>query len=62
MTRLATALRALLGLFVEDGGLAMAILVIVAVAGLVSVLSPTMPLPRGPYCCLVVPGRFLPMS
>ena len=47
MTRLAPVLRALLGLFVEDGGLALAILVIVAVAGLIAVLSPEMPLATG---------------
>ena len=47
MTRLATASRALLGLFVEDGGLALAILMIVAVAGLVAVLSPEVPLAPG---------------
>ena len=47
MTRLAAALRALLGLFVDDGGLAFAILVVVAVAGLIAVLLPWMPLVTG---------------
>lgn len=47
MTILATVLRALLGLFVEDGGLALAILAIVAVAWLVAVLSPATPLATG---------------
>jgi hypothetical protein len=47
MTRLAAALRVLLGLFVEDGGLALAILVMVVVAWLVSALSPEVPLATG---------------
>jgi hypothetical protein len=47
MTRLGAALRMLLGLFVEDGGLALAILVIVVVAWLVSALSPEVPLAAG---------------
>jgi hypothetical protein len=59
MTRLATALRALLGLFVEDGGLALAILMIVAVAGLVSVLSPKVPLAPGTVLLLGCPGALL---
>lgn len=56
MTRLATASRALLGLFVEDGGLALAILMIVAVAALVSVLSPKVPLAPGTVLLLGCPG------
>ena len=59
MTRLATALRALLGLFVEDGGLALAILMIVAVAGLVSVLSPKVPLAPGTVLLLGCAGALL---
>jgi hypothetical protein len=56
MTRLAAALRALLGLFVEDGGLALAILAIVAVAGLIAVLLPGMPLAAGTVLLLGCPA------
>ena len=61
MTSLAAALRMLVGLFVEDGGLALAILVIVVVAWLVSALSPEVPLAAGTVL-LVGLVRFLPMS
>ena len=43
MTMLATAFRMLVGLFVDDGSLAIAILMIVLVSGIFSILTPDMP-------------------
>jgi hypothetical protein len=40
MQKLAASLRELLGLFVEDGALALAIIAVVVVAGLVALLVP----------------------
>ena len=40
MKNLAASLRELLGLFVEDGALALAIIVVVGIAGLVAALGP----------------------
>ena len=61
MTSLAAALRMLVGLFVEDGGLALAILVIVVVAWLVSALSPEVAA-RGGHRAAGWLVRFLAMS
>jgi hypothetical protein len=47
MTMLVAALRALLGLFVDDGSLALAILVIVLFSWIFSTLMPDMPLAAG---------------
>jgi Na+/H+ antiporter NhaD/arsenite permease-like protein len=44
MNILVTASQALVGLFVDDGSLAIAILVIVLVSGILSILMPDMPL------------------
>jgi hypothetical protein len=41
MKNLAALLRELLGLFVEDGALALAIIAVVVVAGIIAVLAPT---------------------
>lgn len=40
MTKLIASLRELAGLFVEDGALALAIVVVVVIAGIVAVLAP----------------------
>ena len=47
MTMLVTASRMLVGLFVDDGSLALAILVIVLLSGIFSTLMPDMPLVAG---------------
>ena len=47
MTMLVIAFRMLVGLFVDDGSLAVAILVIVLVSGILSILMPDMPLVAG---------------
>ena len=47
MSALTTLLRELAGLFVDDGSLALAILAIVAVAGICVVLTPNVPLLAG---------------
>ena len=47
MSILVTASQALVGLFVDDGSLAVAILVIVLVSGIFSILTPDMPLVAG---------------
>ena len=47
MSILVTASQALVGLFVDDGSLAVAILVIVLVSGILSNLMPDMPLVAG---------------
>jgi len=47
MTLLVTVSRMLLGLFVDDGSLALAILVIVLVSGVFSTLMSNMPLAAG---------------
>ena len=47
MSALTALLRELAGLFVDDGSLALAILAIVAVAGICVVLTPNVPLLAG---------------
>jgi uncharacterized membrane protein YdjX (TVP38/TMEM64 family) len=47
MTALATVLRELVGLFVDDGALALAIIAIVAIAGIMATLLPGAPLVAG---------------
>jgi hypothetical protein len=47
MTMLVTAFRMLLGLFIDDGSLALAILVIVLLSWTFSTLMPDMPLAAG---------------
>jgi len=47
VTALANMLRELAGLFVDDGALALAIIAIVALAGIVAMLIPDVPLAAG---------------
>ena len=47
MTMLATAFRMLVGLFVDDGSLALAILVVVLFSGIFATLMPDTPLVAG---------------
>jgi hypothetical protein len=47
VTTLANMLRELAGLFVDDGALALAIIAIVALAGIVAMLIPDVPLAAG---------------
>ena len=47
MTMLATAFRMLVGLFVDDGSLALAIIVIVLLSWIIATLMPDMPLAAG---------------
>ncbi len=47
MTMLATAFRMLIGLFVDDGSLALAIIVIVVISWIFATLMPNMPLATG---------------
>ena len=47
MTMLATAFRMVVGLFVDDGSLALAIIVIVLLSSIVANLTPDMPLAAG---------------
>ena len=47
MTMLVTTSRMLIGLFVEDGSLALAILVVVLLAGILATLMPNAPLVAG---------------
>jgi hypothetical protein len=47
MTTLVTASRMLVGLFVDDGSLALAILVIVLLSGIIATLMPNAPLVAG---------------
>jgi uncharacterized membrane protein YdjX (TVP38/TMEM64 family) len=57
MKMLADMLRELAGLFVDDGALALAIVVIVVLAGIVAALMPGVPLVAGAILllgCLVV--------
>ena len=57
MSGLAALLRELAGLFVDDGSLALAILAIVAVAGICAALTPNVPLLAGAvllFGCLAV--------
>jgi hypothetical protein len=57
MTMLVTASRMLVGLFVDDGSLALAILVIVMLSWIFSILMPDMPLVAGALLligCLVL--------
>ena len=57
MIILANAWRELVGLFVDDGALALAIIAIVALAGIMAVLMPGVPLAAGAFLlfgCLAV--------
>ena len=57
MNILVTASQTLVGLFVDDGSLAIVILMIVLVPGIFSILTPNMPLVAGAVLligCLVV--------
>jgi hypothetical protein len=57
MIVLANVLRELVGLFVDDGALALAILAIVALAGVMAMLMPGVPLATGAillFGCLAV--------
>ena len=57
MKMLADMLRELAGLFVDDGALALAIVVIVVLAGIVAAMMPGVPLVAGAillFGCLVV--------
>ena len=57
MTMLVTASRMLVGLFVDDGSLALAILVIVLLSGIFATLMPDAPLVAGAvllFGCLAV--------
>lgn len=47
MTALTNVLRELAGLFVDDGALALTIIAIVALAGMVAMLMPEVPLAAG---------------
>ena len=47
MNALATALRELIGLFVDDGSLALAIVAVIALAGMSATLMPGVPLAAG---------------
>jgi hypothetical protein len=47
MTMLVTTSRMLIGLFVDDGSLALAILVVVLLAGILATLMPNAPLVAG---------------
>ena len=57
MSALSAVLRELIGLFVDDGALALAILAIVALAGICAALTPNAPLLAGAvllFGCLAV--------
>ena len=62
MTMLATAFRMLLGLFVDDGSLALAIILIVLLSWILATLMPDMPLALAPCFCSVPLACFSPMS
>lgn len=47
MTMLGTAFRMLVGLFVDDGSLALAIMVIVLISWIIATLMPDLPLATG---------------
>jgi len=47
MTTIRAVVAELLGLFVEDGALALAIVVVVVAAGICAALAPAAPLPTG---------------
>lgn len=47
MNAVVSILRELAGLFVDDGSLALAIMAVIALAGILSVLMPNMPLVAG---------------
>ena len=59
MTALAAILRDIVGLFVDDGALALAILLVVAVSALVAALAPAMPLAAGAILLLGCLGVLL---
>lgn len=47
MNAVGSILRELAGLFVDDGSLALAIMAVIALAGILSILMPNMPLVAG---------------
>jgi hypothetical protein len=47
MNAVVSILRELVGLFVDDGSLALAIVAVIALAGILSILMPNMPLLAG---------------
>jgi hypothetical protein len=47
MNAMVSILRELAGLFVDDGSLALAIMAVIALAGILSILMPNMPLLAG---------------
>jgi hypothetical protein len=59
MIMLANVLRELLGLFVDDGALALAILAIVVLAGIMAALMPDVPLAAGAILLLGCLGVLL---
>ena len=59
MTMLATVLRMLVGLFVDDGSLALAIIVIVLLSWIVATLMPDWPLAAGAVLLVGCPSVLL---
>jgi cation transport ATPase len=59
MTMLATVLRMLVGLFVDDGSLALAIIVIVLLSWIVATLMPDWPLAAGAVLLVGCPSALL---
>ena len=59
MTILANVLRELVGLFVDDGALALAIVAVVVLAALVAALMPELPLAAGPILLFGCLGALL---
>jgi hypothetical protein len=57
MNMLVTVSRTLMGLFVDDGSLAVAILIVVLVSGVFSILMPDMPLFAGRILLVGMPCR-----
>jgi hypothetical protein len=47
MNAVVSILRELVGLFIDDGSLALAIMAVIALAGILSILMPNMPLLAG---------------
>jgi len=62
MTILVTASRMLVGLFIDDGALAVAIFLVVLLSWIFSSLMPEMPLAAGAVLLIGCLGVLLPMS
>jgi hypothetical protein len=62
MTILVTASRMLVGLFIDDGALAVAIFLVVLLSWIFSTLMPEMPLAAGAVLLIGCLGVLLPMS